>query len=87
MIIVSQNKRTVYNFDNINYISIECGNEIRVDNVKSNNLLGTYKTEERAKEVLEEIKYKYAEYVELSSSRIGTTGIYAIPKVYEMPKE
>lgn len=65
MIIVSQDKNAIINFDNIN--------EIRVTNTKDiimfdntyrssddcSDKLGTYETEERAKEVLEEIKKAY----------------------------
>lgn len=46
--------------------------------------LGEYKTEERAKEVLQEIVSKYK--TTLYNSRTNET-VVNIPKVYEMPKE
>lgn len=64
MIIVSQNKKKVINFDNIQYINI-FQNQLWAGNIPNNQLgdfdtvLGTYKTEERAKEVLEEIVNTY----------------------------
>ncbi len=120
MIIVSQNKNKIINFDNMR--QIRCINSekqkeiirntgldifdsiikektgISVEDIKGygiyvyfdnedNIILGQYKTEERAKEVLQEIKYKYTEYVQLNNPRTGIEGIYAIPKVYEMPEK
>ena len=92
MIIVSQKKNSITNFDNVTNIEIDkleddgflikcqIANKMHVN-------VGFYKTEKRAKEILQEIKYKYAEYVQLSSPRTGIEGIYAIPKIYEMPEE
>ena len=51
MVIVSQDKKTIYNFNNINCIFINSDNEIR----------GRYKTEERAKEVLQEFTKAFVE--------------------------
>ena len=66
MVIVSQDKKTIYNFNNINCIFINSDNEIRViDNNYiegySGDLLGRYKTEERAKEVLQEFTKAFVE--------------------------
>ena len=59
MIIVSQDKKAIYNFDNISSIQIEeCNgtyNLIVYDQINDRDSLGTYETEERAKEVLQEI--------------------------------
>lgn len=61
MIILSQNKMMLINFDNISGIVIRKNNE---DNIwqlqckaseENKRILGKYKTEERAKEVLNEI--------------------------------
>lgn len=57
MIIVSQDKSGIYNFDNIKSIDA-IGNEVTVtDSIMSNRgvVVGIYVTEERAKEVLREI--------------------------------
>ena len=79
MIIVSQDKDTVVNFDNIEIIGI--GNPLEDDNGKfkilanttsdSQYTLGQYDTEERAKEVLIEIVANYYNY--------------ELMKKYEMP--
>ena len=89
MIIVSQDKRSIYNFENINclmineyslsditdkkdYKIISFDNTYRTSDTNG-DALGTYKTEERAKEVLQEI---------IETHRV------AIPTaVYDMPKE
>ncbi len=56
--------------------------------------LGRYHTEERAKEVLQEIVKKYSSYLELKGGIAIMQGqmdiqpnIFNIPKVYEMPEE
>ena len=87
MIIVSQNKTSIYNFNNINSIFINSYNEIRIfDNnyVEGycGDLLGFYKTEERAKEVLKEI----VQFYEISK-RYETALFMEKTFVYEMPKE
>lgn len=88
MIIVSQDKTKIVNFDNLIQIYItqdeeETANFIRYESVDSlYEDLAEYKTEERAKEVLQEIisKYKTALY----NSKTNET-VVNIPKVYEMP--
>lgn len=98
MIIVSQDKKEVINFENILSVKLfhddednECLYEIYTTvNAPGDNyiLLGEYSTEERAKEVLQEIKNKYKEYATISNvTGNDIRGIYNIPKVYEMPKE
>ena len=47
-------------------------------------MLATYETEERAKEVLQEIVSKYK--VTLYNPKTNET-VVNVPKVYEMPKE
>lgn len=97
MIIVSQDKELILNFENIDAIGI--GNPLDDDNgmfkvfasTTSDNeyTLGKYKTEERAKEVLQEIIKVYKFYnvktylVEDSNNLIGKYQY----GVYEMPKE
>lgn len=68
MIIVSQDKEKIVNFDNMTrvYITFDEGNDdvcIRTETVDSlYEDLGYYKTEERAKEVLAEIIKSYRDY-------------------------
>ena len=66
MIIVSQDKEKIVNFDNLTQIYITSSEEektgyfIRFETVGGlYDDLGTYKTEERAKEVLQEISNWY----------------------------
>ena len=90
MIIVSQDKTKIVNFDNLIQIYItqdeeETANFIRYESVDSlYEDLGEYKTEERAKEVLQEIISKNK--TKLYNSKTNET-VVNIPKVFEMPKE
>lgn len=90
MIIVSQEKDEILNFNNIMNIKVtnceEDGYLIsagfivgRDDNYRD---LGYYKTEERAKEVLEEITDMYCS----CNSEYGNIG-YVKNRVYKMPKK
>ena len=100
MIIVSQDKTKIVNFDNLTQIYItrdeeETATFIRYETVDSlYDDLGEYKTEERAKEVLQEIVKKYSSYLELKGGPAIIQGqmdiqpnIFNIPKVYVMPLE
>lgn len=94
MIIVSQDKKVILNFNNI--VSLEIGEHIanmdgereatiEVFNASSNpSILAYYETEERAKEVLQEIISKYK--TTLYNSKTNET-VVNIPKVYEMPEK
>ena len=93
MIIVSQDRKMFVNFNSIvsvyvikNYISEEEGYKgYNIDfatNEEINFVLATFDTEERAKEVLQEIVSKYK--VTLYNSKTNET-VVNIPKVYEMP--
>ena len=87
MIIVSQEKR-ILNYDNIVDIDKTFGNEkdvsIIATTINNNDIvLGEYDTEERAKEVLEEIAERYTNWNNLVYGQ--PTGECS-PK-YEMPKE
>lgn len=64
MIIVSQNKRRIINFERLNYIQVSKVDEnksiIEINHSDCNYLtIEEYKTEERAKEVLQEIVNTY----------------------------
>ena len=100
MIIVSQDKTKIVNFDNLTQIYItqdeeETATFIRYETVDSlYDDLGEYKTKERAKEVLQEIVKKYSSYLELKGGPAIIQGqmdiqpnIFNIPKVYVMPLE
>lgn len=90
MIIVSQDKKGIINFNNIMSINIIDAEKdgwlisaaflIGIDDIYRE--LGYYKTEKRAQEVLQEIVSKYRQY-NLDNNKAVTI----LPKVYEMPKE
>ena len=74
MIIVSQDKKSIYNFDNAKSIDI-LENEIYItDNILADEgtLIGVYETEERAQEVLEEIikNIQHKSFVEMDTNGI-----------------
>lgn len=93
MIIVSQYKDTIINFKNIEILGI--GNPLEDDEGKFKILANTiienqyviakYKTEERAKEVLQEIikSYRYYRTAECD----GYTNVLQETAVFEMPKD
>lgn len=102
MIIVSQDKTKIVNFDNLIQIYItqdeeETANFIRYESVDSlYEDLGEYKTEERAKEVLQEI-YTYKAMFEFYKSNPMDKGLHeeivndldkdnVLFDVYEMPE-
>lgn len=85
MIIVSQDREDIINFDNVKMINRE-ENRISVDaNFSKGDFycIAEYATEERAKEVLQEIVSKYK--TTLYNSKTNET-VVNIPKVYEMPE-
>ena len=87
MILVSQDKEEIVNFDKVESIWICSDEEGRFTieaTAHTNDTLGTYDTEERAKEVLQEIVSKYK--TTLYNSKTNET-VVNVPKVYEMPKE
>lgn len=94
MIIVSQDKKAIHNFDNLTQIYITQDEEktayyIRIETVDSlYDDLGEYKTEERAKEILREIinLYEVAKRYEVSSNN-GITILLDNKFVYEMPED
>lgn len=94
MIIVSQNKNKIVNLSNLKQIYITQDEEetayyIRFETVDSlYDELGKYDTEERAKEVLQEIIKAYIE----NKKTQETTSIFGFSIIpsntyYEMPKE
>ena len=93
MIIVSQDKTEIINFDNVNTLrATKTGFIVSYENTYKaeddcSNILGKYKTEERAKEVLQEIMKKYLEIKCFYNSKYEVMQAIEQPKVFEMPKE
>ena len=93
MLIVSQDKEKIHNFNKAIYIEIITSNNAEelptiVINYKNNcDTVGVYKNKKRAREVLQEIIKKYGEYAQITNPKTGIEGVYAIPKIYEMPEE
>lgn len=88
MIIVSQDKTEIVNFNNIEsvWISKEEEGIFSIEATADTNAsLGEYATEERAKEVLQEIIKAYRDY--RTAECDGYTNILQETAVYEMPKE
>lgn len=82
MIIVSQDRDLIINFDNVTVIGIAQNNSKEIDSItvdKEEQYLGEYKTEERAKEVLAEIinMYKFNR-----CEAVGQNN-----KIYKMPED
>lgn len=87
MIIVSQDRDLIINFDNVTVIGIAQNNSKEIDSItvdKEEQYLGEYKTEERAKEVLQRIVETY-EYC--NASAVSTGYGYVKNRVYEMPED
>lgn len=86
MIIVSQDKAEIVNFENVVTMRLGYNGKhiVRAENKDKVCELGEYATEERAKEVLEEIieEYKNGNAVSFYEG-YG----YVMNRVYEMPKE
>lgn len=95
MIIVSQDKTNILNFSNIQNVRIEpYGTHIKgkkIYKIFAGNSegyateLGTYDTEERAKEVLQEIIKSYRNY--RTAECVGYTNVLQETAVFEMPEE
>ena len=90
MIIVSQDKTDVINFDNVSWLYIE-PNDFTINvalRYGESISIAEYKTEERAKEVLQEI-IKTFSYIQLSGTYEEARLKMEITKLgrYEMPKE
>ena len=80
MLIISQDKSEIINFDKVQNIYVS-GRFISLNfELNNNEVIGTYETEERAKEVLEEIVKTYMDCNIWSSYEVSIMN-----KVYEMP--
>ena len=92
MIIVSQDKDKIVNFNNVSGIEIypptDDTQNFEIDAEKVNgelDELGFYKTEERAKEVLQEIIKSYRHY--RTAECDGYTNVLEETAVFEMPEK
>lgn len=87
MIIVSQDKSEIINFDKVQNIYVS-GRFISLKfELNNNEVIGTYETEERAKEVLNQIVKKYADCLYSDDGYGSFQTITIPPKVYKMPEE
>ena len=91
MIIVSQDKDLIVNFDNTTVIGIAQNNSKEIDSITVNGeeqFLAEYETEERAKEVLKEITRMYQETRIVYRGQANYNPVNSIDRpIYEMPKE
>lgn len=106
MLLVSQEKDGIINLNNVLVIRLSTDFEtnkktiIYVDCIGDEHFgigkydIGKYDTEERAKEVLQEIVKEYSSYLELKGGAALVQGdmdiqpnIFNIPKVYKMPEK
>jgi len=92
MIIVSQDKMELVNFDKVENIWICPDEEGRFTieaTADTNATLGYYKTEERAKKVLQEIieRYEHTQYIKGFGREIDCYEVGIKDFAYEMPKE
>lgn len=91
MLIVSQDKEEIVNFDKVESIWICSDEEGRFTieaTADTNSTLGYYETKERAKEILEEIVKEYENVKAIFDCTTRRIKNYINnPKVYKMPKE
>lgn len=99
MIIVNQDKDLIVNFENVTVIGIAEGNCKEIASITTNGeeqFLGEYETEERAKEVLNEIRKVYKCSESYKHTRDFTTQGGIVKRmdeenlqvfVYQMPEE
>ena len=84
MIIVSQDKDVIINFDNIANLVVIENNIVSICNVEETTgiTIAEYKNEERAKEVLKEIiqRYVHTPYKKYGNDYIKQNQIYEMPK-------
>ena len=89
MIIISQDKKSIYNFNNVKSID-RLENEIYItDDILSDEgaCIGIYDTEERAQKVLNDIANEYLKYATLQNGLGDIRGVQVIPRAFIMPEE
>lgn len=87
MIIVSQDRKKIINFERIKSIWISNDTEEYFEINADGELLGIYKTEERAEKILEYIIKTYLSYASVKNLTGDIKSIHTIPSAYVMPKE
>ena len=102
MIIVSQDKEEIINFNNVCHVYIDRAAEseegrvpIELESINDSFItIGFYNSVERAKEVLNEIVNEYSSYLEIKGGPAILKGsmdiqpnVFNIPKVFEMPEK
>lgn len=94
MLIVSQDKDGIINFENITAIRLIVNlednkrNMIAIDTVNAERYtVAKYATEERAKEILRAIVEEYKQVLTTLNRGTGQRSFYDIPKVYYMPEK
>lgn len=89
MLILCQKKDTIVNLEKVQAINIHLQNRKEVcawfdvnENNRNSVLLGVYDTEERAKEVLQEIieKYKESGIVKIDNLQVENKIVYEMPE-------
>lgn len=89
MIIRSQDKKKIYNFEHIRRIFVDT-NMIIADDV---SIIGEYSTEEKAIKVLDMITEEYGKHLYGKGGQMATADIYIQPfafippKVFQMPSD
>lgn len=95
MIIRSQDKKNIVNFNNIDTIDVR-DKQVRYfanGGVETMGVLGTYSTEEKAIKVLDMIQQEYGKHLYSQGGQMATADIYIQPfvfippKVFQMPQD
>lgn len=93
MIILSQDKKEIINFDNVNLIRVQDdGSIVAYDNTYNeqtgvSSVLGKYETEERAKKILQEILWEFGAS-DMHYAAFGMTDLlFKKMAMYQMPEE
>lgn len=87
MLIRSQGKKRLINFNQCEQIAVY-NFKPGIYTVETRTaLLGKYTSEEKAVKVLDMIQKVYGVYATLSSSISGISDIYNIPKMFQMPQD
>lgn len=90
MIIVSQIKEMIVNFDTICVLGINKNNSKEILSTTNNGntqTLAKYETRERAKEVLQDILKEYKKVLTTFNRGTGQQRFYDLPKIYYMPEK
>lgn len=93
MIILSQNRKEIINFDNVNLIRVQDdGSIVTYDNTYNeqagvSSVLGKYETEKRAKEILQEILWEFGASEMYRSMYETTDLLFKKMAMYQMPEE